>query len=283
MVLLESTSCPWSTSQKVHFLKMHPVHCLPALVLQALVVQYSVLTSLQSPSYSESKASAVSSSADHWVHVGCCRWHSCPCIQKPWWYSKGRCTLRSARLADCPVCQVPDEFPLPSGLKGINCCRRNRCKTQTRIRLLSMSPRISRASQWIYTRTHWPHWAICHREPCGPWHTVHRVLPVSKSPLLDTTPAGDVEGLIGVAHSSLLKTFQRRFSSLLKTFHRSSKDLPQIFQKSSTVSHRSSNDLQLTKTKKILNSFSKIMASFLASAPHLDYWGSPPCENTRES
>ena len=51
-------------------------------------------------------------------------------------------------------------------------------------------------------------------------------VPASKAPLLDTTPAGDVEGLIGVGPLiASEKPFQRLFPSLVRPFT----GLPQIF------------------------------------------------------
>ena len=91
------------------------------------------------------------------------------------------------------------------------------------------------------------------------------VVPASKAPLLDTSPVGAVEGLIGagpliVVSQSLTdfpKTLLRPSTDLPETFHRSSTDLSRIFHRSGTH-----------KNQKSLNSFSRITASFLASAPH---------------
>ena len=131
-----------------------------------------------------------------------------------------------------------------------------------------MSPRVSKTLQGIYTRsngTKWPLGPVLQGALLG--LTLYTgVVSISKAPVLDTSdwalsrsahgdkkkapvldtlPAGAVEGLIGAGPLMALKNLSQIFpKNLLKTFHRSSRDLPQI-------PHRSSTDLQLTKTKKI--------------------------------
>ena len=87
---------------------------------------------------------------DHWVHVGCYRWHSCSpgrlstYIQKTRWHSKGRSTHWSARCGRLPCLLGSRWISTSIWTQRNHCCRRNRCKTQTRVLLLSTSPRISR-------------------------------------------------------------------------------------------------------------------------------------------
>ena len=58
--------------------------------------------------------------------------------------------------------------------------------------------------------------------PVGPDILGTGFVPASKAPLLDTTPAGDVEGLIGVGP---LIASEKPCKDLSQVFHRSSKGL----------------------------------------------------------
>ena len=135
---------------------------------------------------------------------------------------------------------------------------------------LHYTPLHYTALHWrIHTRsngTKWPLWAICPQVALlALTYLTTGVVPASKAPLLDTSPVGAVEGLIGagpliVVSQSLTdfpKTLLRPSTDLPETFHRSSTDLSRIFHRSGTH-----------KNQKSLNSFSRITASFLASAPH---------------
>ena len=91
--------------------------------------------------------------------------------------------------------------------------------------------------------------------PAGPDILYTGIVPVSNAPLLDTFPAGAVEGLIGAGP---LLASEKTFTDHSQ---RSYKDLPQIFHRSATHKNQ-------------FRSF-QITAVLLAPARHpQDHWGS---------
>ena len=121
-------------------------------------------------------------------------------------------------VADCPVCQVPDVFPLPSGLKGKTVAEETGAKLKPGFsccRCLQGSPEPCNGSTPGPLAPIGLTGPYVTGGPVGPDILGTGFVPASKAPLLDTTPAGDVEGLIGVGPRIASENLSRDFSLLL--------------------------------------------------------------------
>ena len=141
-------------------------------------------------------------------------------------------------VADCPVCQVTEEPPLPSEPPGKTLAE----ETGAKLKPGFCCPCPQGSPEPCRVSTAGP---VAPSGPCGPYVTggpagpvilYTGVVPVSKAPVLDTLPAGAVEGLIGAGPLMALKNlsqffpkiFKRPFTDLPETSHRSLTYLPQI-------------------------------------------------------